>query len=312
MEMSLHMIRRYVIGVLFCFMLTVSVLLVVEYRFLKQKLAEVVALQQEYREHLSTVKSFLDKCKNDKLFSGGPDEGDESSISFPDGAKIFSLDDQDSDPFVVVDRSADYLKESAILYLKEQLDASVPQLASMNLVDMPVQKKNQNRQKIKTAGSKNKSLPLVVKSFSRLLQKESGSRKDINLIWPIERSSFWISSLYGRRRKANRSWGFHHGLDMAAMRGTKVKAVASGIVTEASYNSGYGKNIVITHNKKYKTRYAHLSSIGVRVGQKVTQGRVIGRVGATGLIRKKGKDGSHLHFEVSVFGKHVNPLRILL
>ena len=75
--------------------------------------------------------------------------------------------------------------------------------------------------------------------------------------------------------------------------------------------SGYGNMIVIEHNSKYRTRYAHLDKILVRIGTKVAQNDRIGKVGDTGFIRKKGRDGSHLHFEVLAFGKQMNPLYVL-
>jgi len=99
---------------------------------------------------------------------------------------------------------------------------------------------------------------------------------------------------------------------MAAVRGTPVYAAANGTVIEARHGAGYGKTIVIAHNRKYRTRYAHLSSIGVKVGQTVYKGDQIGRVGATGSVRsKRGRDASHLHFEVCAFGKQVNPMYFL-
>ena len=131
---------------------------------------------------------------------------------------------------------------------------------------------------------------------------------DISFAWPLDRSQFWISSFYGARRKPDRSWGFHYGIDMAAIKGTPVKAVAPGVVVEAGVNKGYGNTVVIMHNRKYKSRYAHLHRIYVRVGQSVDIGHCIGAVGDTGLVRKRGKYASHLHFEAYVYNKRVNPL----
>ena len=132
--------------------------------------------------------------------------------------------------------------------------------------------------------------------------------KDIHFEWPIDRSQFWISSFYGSRRKPDRTWGFHHGIDLAAIKGTPVNAACDGVIVEAGNNKGYGNTIVIMHNKKYRTRYAHLHRIYVRIGQTVTSGQCIGAVGDTGLVRKRGRYASHLHLEVYVFGKRVNPI----
>ena len=110
----------------------------------------------------------------------------------------------------------------------------------------------------------------------------------------------------------NRKSRYHYGIDMAALKGTPIKAAASGIVIESALHPGYGNYVLIVHNKKYKTRYAHLHKRKVQVGQKVKAGQIIGTVGDTGLVRKSGKDASHLHFEVYVFGQHVNPLSLLV
>ncbi|MBP6869662.1 M23 family metallopeptidase [Candidatus Babeliales bacterium] len=145
------------------------------------------------------------------------------------------------------------------------------------------------------------------------LQKNSSRQitQDFTFNWPLELHHFWLSSLFGARKKANGKPGFHYGVDMAAMRGTPVKAAAAGTVIQAQYVPGYGNNILIQHNKYYRTRYAHLQRIHVTVGQKVAQGQKIGAVGDTGSVRKSGRDGSHLHFEIYHNGSHVNPLRYL-
>ncbi len=134
---------------------------------------------------------------------------------------------------------------------------------------------------------------------------------DFTFHWPLELHHFWLSSLFGARKKANGKPGFHYGIDMAAMKGTTVKAAAAGTVIQAQYVPGYGNNVLIQHNKYYRTRYAHLNRIHTSVGQKVTQGQKIGAVGDSGSVRKTGRDASHLHFEIYHNGSHVNPLRYL-
>ncbi len=130
--------------------------------------------------------------------------------------------------------------------------------------------------------------------------------------WPVHPKNFWLSSYYGPRTVKGRK-GFHSGIDLAATTGTRVSAAASGKVIEARYLSGYGKCIVIAHANRYKTRYAHLSRIVVRVGQRVKCGQLIGKVGATGHVSKNktSRSASHLHFEVYRNGKRVNPSRYL-
>jgi murein DD-endopeptidase MepM/ murein hydrolase activator NlpD len=94
----------------------------------------------------------------------------------------------------------------------------------------------------------------------------------------------------------------HQGIDFAAPTGTPVVASAPGRVVQAGWGGGYGNVIRIEHGKGMVTRYAHLSRMNVRVGEQVGQGERIGAVGSTGL-----STGPHLHYEVWVKGKPVNP-----
>ena len=103
----------------------------------------------------------------------------------------------------------------------------------------------------------------------------------------------------------------HHGLDIAAQVGTPVYASAAGVVRLVKNiyrrNKGYGKEVVIDHGNGLKTRYAHLSKINIRKGQKVNRWDVIAYVGRTGRAT-----GPHLHYEVIVEGKQVDPLQYIL
>lgn len=129
--------------------------------------------------------------------------------------------------------------------------------------------------------------------------------------WPIDRSQFWISSPFGPRKKKNGALGFHYGMDMAALKGTPVHAVAPGKIIEASFSpKGYGKSIVIAHADGITTRYAHLDKMYVKRNQSVKAGDCIGCVGSTGHVR--GKNASHLHLEVMASGKHVDPMYVLV
>ena len=133
----------------------------------------------------------------------------------------------------------------------------------------------------------------------------------VSFSWPLNRSSFWISSYFGPRKKPGGGTKFHYGIDMAALKGTPVYAAAWGEIVEADYARGYGNTVVVKHNATYETRYAHLHKILVEVGKKVKKGDCIGQVGDTGSVRKSGSDASHLHFEVYVAGKKVNPMKYL-
>ncbi len=97
----------------------------------------------------------------------------------------------------------------------------------------------------------------------------------------------------------------HMGVDYAAPVGTPVISVADGVVAESGFQGAYGNKVVIQHNAKQSTAYAHLSRISVRKGQTVKQGDIVGAVGSTGL-----STGPHLHFEFRINGRHVDPLTL--
>ncbi|WP_075214616.1 M23 family metallopeptidase [Mongoliimonas terrestris] len=102
------------------------------------------------------------------------------------------------------------------------------------------------------------------------------------------------------------SSAFHAGIDFRAPTGRPVTATAAGRVINAGRNGGYGNLIEIDHGKGLTTRYAHLSRIDVKVGERVARGQVVGRVGSTGR-----STGPHLHYETRVDGTAVNPLAYL-
>lgn len=130
--------------------------------------------------------------------------------------------------------------------------------------------------------------------------------------WPLGKNKFWLSSFFGMRYDRARGHKFHYGIDLAARKGTKVYTVAGGVVKEAGRLAGYGNTVLVQHNQRFKTRYAHLNTMVVKVGQKITQGDLIGTVGNTGFVVRTGKgDASHLHFEVYDGKTQVNPLKFL-
>lgn len=113
-----------------------------------------------------------------------------------------------------------------------------------------------------------------------------------------------ITSRFGSRESI-RSSG-HTGLDIAAPKGTKIKAAASGTVIFAGYSGAYGNVVKISHGSDIKTYYAHCSEIYVKKGQQVLAGDVIATVGSTGR-----STGNHLHFEVVKNGTSLNPQNYL-
>lgn len=116
-----------------------------------------------------------------------------------------------------------------------------------------------------------------------------------------------ISSQFGWRRDpfVGRA-RFHGGIDLAARYGTEVPAAAAGTVVTAGEQGGYGLTVVVRHDGGYQTRYAHLSSLEVRVGDAIEKGALLGRVGSTGR-----STAPHLHFEVTQGGQRVDPDRFV-
>jgi murein DD-endopeptidase MepM/ murein hydrolase activator NlpD len=113
--------------------------------------------------------------------------------------------------------------------------------------------------------------------------------------WPVRGP---INSGFGTRRP----FRSHTGIDIGADHNTPVRVPAAGTVVFAGWRNGYGKTIIIDHGHELRSLYGHLSKVGVRREQKVEQGTVIGSTGSTGAA-----SGPHLHYEVLVNGRPVNP-----
>ncbi|HPR23632.1 MAG TPA: peptidoglycan DD-metalloendopeptidase family protein [Bacillota bacterium] len=111
----------------------------------------------------------------------------------------------------------------------------------------------------------------------------------------------YVSSGFGYR------WGrLHRGVDLACSSGNSIYAADGGTVVSAGYRNSYGNVVEINHRNGVVTRYAHCSSILVHAGQKVYEGKLIARVGSTG-----NSTGPHLHFEMQINGRFVNPLKYI-
>lgn len=136
----------------------------------------------------------------------------------------------------------------------------------------------------------------------------SGNYNGGQLAWPTPGYStitspygYRIHPIYGTRK-------FHSGIDIGAPRNANIVAAESGTVILASwgYNGGYGNYIIISHGNGLTTRYAHCNSLLVSVGQKVSRGETIAKVGTTG-----DSTGNHLHFEVRINGETESPMNYL-
>ncbi|MDP4029898.1 MAG: peptidoglycan DD-metalloendopeptidase family protein [Gallionella sp.] len=126
---------------------------------------------------------------------------------------------------------------------------------------------------------------------------------------PIEFSRVSSGFTNSRFHPVLNKWRAHRGVDFAAPIGTRVKATADGIVTSFGRQGGYGNFVSVSHQGRFTTLYGHLSKFakGLRRGQRVAQGDVIGYVGMTGMT-----SGPHLHYEFKVDGQQRDPLRVAL
>jgi len=238
--------------------------------------------------------------------------GDEESDDLDDKESSDTENDDNSDEedsFTVVNREPDYLKKRAISFARKyNLGESVQKLYSAGSQGShdtsPSSEGTRPQKKVRPKKSRKSGKKPINQSYTRTF-----TAVDPRFNLPIDRDSFWLSSPFGPRRRSGGKREFHGGIDMAAVRGTPVKAAGDGVVVQAGPQPGYGNVVVIRHADDFKTRYAHLSKILISQGATVKVGQVIGKVGATGNARASGKtrDASHLHFEVEKQGKRVNP-----
>lgn len=152
------------------------------------------------------------------------------------------------------------------------------------------------------AGRQQEALDLLADTAGERVERWASTPS----IWPVKGH---ITSKFGPRispftgKKA-----FHSGLDIGSPRGREVKSPASGKVVRASYDTRMGNYIRVNHGFGIETTYGHLSKIIVKYGRKVKRGDVIGLVGSTG----KFSTGPHLHYQIAINDKVVNPVQYIL
>jgi murein DD-endopeptidase MepM/ murein hydrolase activator NlpD len=123
-------------------------------------------------------------------------------------------------------------------------------------------------------------------------------------IWPAHG---WLTGTFGGRPDPfTGEADYHQGIDIATDKGNPIYATADGTIASAEAAGQYGNLVVVTHEFGLSTRYGHLSRFNVRPGQQVKRGEVIGFVGSTGR-----STGAHLHYEILVNGRRINPLPLL-
>lgn len=137
--------------------------------------------------------------------------------------------------------------------------------------------------------------PQVYYAPSQSIFASPAPKSNLGMIWPT--TSKRITQYY---------WWKHTAIDIGGKRGLPIYTVDDGVVEYSGWGTGYGKQVVVNHQNGIKTRYAHANSLYVNKGDHVEQGQVIVEMGSTGW-----STGPHLHFEIYINGRRVNPLEYI-
>ncbi len=293
----------------------------------EERVSELLARQSEIGERQVRVRKALKRTGKLKLI----DPTTTSSVRKDKraGLKLGSLVGSSS-PFVTTSSnpvalaSVDFQPDSKVLDSLEAtlVETETAQLAELTLLRANAQDKARKlariltKQGIRIPNASAIGGPLIeLKSaahFSDHVDALDASLKTLDKVRRAAKSlphgnpvpGSRISSKYGRRHDPfTGKSAMHAGLDFKARTGSTIIATASGKIVKAGRNGGYGKMIEINHGGGITTRYAHLSRIKVRVGQHVSRGQLIGKVGSTGR-----STGPHLHYEVRRKGRVLDPI----
>ena len=272
----------------------------------RKNLAEETANLSQRQDFLDGI---LDMLPADLLVESAI-EGDTVSDSSDESAKLISMIESaipeaaglarlEARQLAFVERLTRYADlrsqrtEEAIRQLG--LDPRVVMIADSTAMGGPLEKLASDGD-----GSLDPRFERLAISLSRLSSLERGLT-EIPQVMPADIRN--ISSGFGYRRDPfDGSAAMHKGLDFRGPKGAPIHAAAAGTVSFVGTKSGYGKVVEIRHGNGMMTRYAHMSAQGARLGQDVAAGEVIGKIGSTGR-----STGPHLHFEVHINGRAVNP-----
>lgn len=145
-------------------------------------------------------------------------------------------------------------------------------------------------------------------NFARLQEGAQDVAQKLRFTPSLLPATGWISSRFGSRtHPVTGKRAFHNGMDIANTPGTPIRAPADAVVGFSGINGYLGKTIRLDHGYNVVTRYGHMSKLFVKTGQKVKRGEIIGRIGTTGR-----STGPHLHYQVEVRGRPVNPKYFIL
>jgi murein DD-endopeptidase MepM/ murein hydrolase activator NlpD len=147
-----------------------------------------------------------------------------------------------------------------------------------------------------------------IREIGAVLSNQSALLTEIPSVWPIKGGLGRVSMYFGQNiNPFSGQWYIHKGIDISTYRsGDPIVSTADGQVVTIDYAEDFGNYVIIRHKHGYYTRYAHLLSSRVRLGQRVQQGDVIGYIGNTGL-----STGPHLHYEVHIGSDVVDPYKYI-
>ena len=199
-------------------------------------------------------------------------------------------------PEVIVLDAVDFLVDIIWLWktFKKILPISIFRIGVISLMILIVVGFNQDVT-LSAASVSEKTTAIVETKLALEISTEIKAAENQTIGWPVPKT--YISTYFS---------GWHKGIDIPNPYNRSVKPFTSGTVVFVGWDGGFGKLVQISHKDGYLTKYAHLSNISVRRGQKVGPSTIIGQVGSTGYAT-----GSHLHFEVLKNGYAMNPLVVL-
>lgn len=190
--------------------------------------------------------------------------------------------------------------------LQKALTAFATIDSGMYRINLFLQDRGLEELRMENAGGISTDFDIVlINEFADFYQKQLlGLEETLNSAPIGKPSNGNITSGFGYRRNpfTGRNSEFHSGIDFKGQVGDSVKTTGSGIVTFAGYKGGYGRCVIIEHEKNLQTLYGHLWQINVKAGDHVNSGQLIGLMGSSGR-----STGPHLHYEIINNGKRIDP-----
>lgn len=216
--------------------------------------------------------------------------------------------------FLIYQNTSHFYKEKLerANYVRSQIDLNKALAAfaaidsGMYRINMFLHERGLEKLKIDNAGGVGAEFDITyINDFADFYQKQVSDVENSLHLAPIGAPAGGdISSEFGYRRNpfTGRNTEFHSGMDFRGFVGDSIKTTGSGVVTFAGYKGGYGRCVIIEHEKNLQTLYGHLWQIHVKEGEQVNSGQFIGLMGNSGR-----STGPHLHYEIIKDGKRINP-----